>query len=203
MLHLGSSCSGLLPDCAADPDAADPDLEWAEYVAWLDRESAAGREHGPGIWAAEAGDQERPERAELDDEDPASLDPGPGGPAVRLFGQDGPADLLPPGPLLAQLTEQAVAGLDHLSDSELAGVLRAAKRQVAREQYKQVLVTAEYGRRWKAAFQDAARRGVPVGCRPGGFPGEELAIELVTTRAEAGHRIDDALDLTARLPRTR
>jgi hypothetical protein len=171
-------------------------------VAWLDRESAAGREHGPGIWAAEAEDQERPEPEELDDEDPGSLDPGPEGPAGRLFCQDGPADLLPPGSLLAHLTEQAVAGLDHLSDSELAGVLRATKRQVAREQYKQVLVTAEYGRRRQAAFQDAARRGVPVGCRPGGFPGEELAIELVTTRAEAGHRIDDALDLTARLPRT-
>ena len=42
-------------------------------------------------------------------------------------------------------------------------------------------------------FPPAARRR---------FPGEELAIELVITRAEAGHRIDDALDLTSRLPQT-
>jgi hypothetical protein len=41
-----------------------------------------------------------------------------------------------------------------------------------------------------------------VGCRPGGFPGEELAIELVTSRVDAGHRIDDAIDLTTRLPMT-
>jgi hypothetical protein len=89
-----------------------------------------------------------------------------------------------------------------LSDDELVGVLRATQRQVAREHYKQVLATAEFGRRRQAAFEAAARRGIPAGCRPGGFPGEELAVELVITRAEAGHRIDDALDLTTRLPAT-
>jgi hypothetical protein len=68
--------------------------------------------------------------------------------------------------------------------------------------YKQVLVTAEFGRRRQAAFRDALARGVPAGCAPGGFPGEELAAELVVTRAEAGHLIDDAIDLTSRLPRT-
>ena len=89
-----------------------------------------------------------------------------------------------------------------LSDSELAGVLRASRRQVAREQYKQALAAAEFGRRRRAAFKDALARGVPAGCAAGGFPGEELAIELVITRGEAGHLIDDAIDLTARLPRT-
>jgi len=43
---------------------------------------------------------------------------------------------------------------------------------------------------------------VPAGCAAGGFPGEELAIELVVSRAEAGHLIDNAIDLTSRLPRT-
>jgi hypothetical protein len=118
------------------------------------------------------------------------------------FGQDDEADLLTPRPLLAGLTEEAVSDLGRLSDSELVGVLRATRRQVAREQYKQVLVTAEYARRQRAAFEDAARRGVPVGCRPGGFPGDELAMELVTTPMDAGHRIDDAIDLTTRLPMT-
>ena len=89
-----------------------------------------------------------------------------------------------------------------LSDDELVGVLLAARRQIAREQYKQVLAIAEFGRRRQAAFEGAAARGVPVGCRPGGFPGEELAAELLTSRAEAGHRIDDAIDLTSRLPAT-
>jgi Domain of unknown function (DUF222) len=103
---------------------------------------------------------------------------------------------------LVGLTETATQDLGRLSDDELVGVLQATRRQIAREQYKQVLVTAEFGRRRQAAFHDAAARGVPVGCRPGGFPGEELAMELVTSRVEAGHRIDDAIDLTSRLPRT-
>jgi hypothetical protein len=168
----------------AAPDLGDLDEEWAEYVAWLDRESEAGRPVGPV----------EPESC---DQEPWSASPWRPG-----FGQGSAADVLPPGPLLAGLTEEAVLSLDSLSDNELIGVLRATRRQVAREQYKQVLVTAEFGRRRRAAFEDAARRGVPVGCRPGGFPGEELAIELVTTRAEAGHRIDDAADLTTRLPLT-
>ena len=169
------------------PDPGDLDEEWAEYVAWLDRESAAGRPVGP-----------------FEPAEPESCDQGPWGASLWRpgFGQDGAADVLPPGPLLASLTEEAILSLASLSDNELVGVLRATRRQVAREQYKQVLVTAEYGRRRRAAFEDAAQRGVPVGCRPGGFPGEELAIELVTTRAEAGHRIDDAADLTTRLPLT-
>ena len=107
---------------------------------------------------------------------------------------------MPPSPFLAALTEQAVADVAGLSDSELAGVLRASQRQIAREQYKQVLAAAEFGRRRQAAFQAALARGVPAGCAAGGFPGEELAIELVTTRAEAGHLIDDAIDLTAGCP---
>ena len=84
-----------------------------------------------------------------------------------------------------------------LSDSELVGVLRASQRQIAREQYKQVLAAAEFGRRRQAAFEAALARGVPAGCAAGGFPGEELAIELVISRGEAGHLIDDAIDLTS------
>lgn len=118
------------------------------------------------------------------------------------FGQGDEADVLPPGPPLAGLTEEAVMDLGSLSDDELIGVLQATRRQIAREQYKQVLVTAEFARRRQAAFEDAACRGVPVGCRPGGFPGEELTAELVVTPAETGHRIDDAIDMTTRLPRT-
>src|ERR1700761_1869129 len=175
---------GGLPD--VDPDL---DLEWAEYTAWLDRETAAGHDTGPGPW-----DPEDDEGAE----DSAAWwevwRPG--------FGQSDEADALPPGPHLAGLTEEAVLDLARLSDNELRGGPHATRRQIAREQYKQVLVPAEFGRRRQAAFTAAARRGVPVGCRPGGSPGEDLAVELAVTRAEAGHRIDDALDLTSRLPLT-
>jgi Domain of unknown function (DUF222) len=104
--------------------------------------------------------------------------------------------------LLAVLTEQAVTDVGRLSDGELVGVLRAAARQIAREQYKQVLAAAEFGRRRRAAFEAALARGVPAGCAPGGFPGEELSIELAVSRAAAGHLIDDATGLASRLPRT-
>ena len=139
---------------------------------------------------------------------PGSLpDPGwgayaawPGG-GLR-FGQGDGADVLPPGPLLAGLTEEAVQDLGVLADDELVGVLQAARRQEARESYKQVLVIAEFARRREAAFEDARARGVPAGCRAGGFPGEELAIELVTTPVQASHRIEAAADLVTRLPAT-
>lgn len=171
------------------PDAADDDMEWAEYVAWLDREADAGRAPEPGPWV--------------------SCDAEPWGPEPEgtdftglWFAADGDADALPPGLALAALTEQAVSDVARLSDDELVGVLRATQRQMAREQYKQMLAAAEFGRRRQAAFNDAQRRGVPTGCAPGGFPGEELSIELRVSRAEAAHLIDDAIDLTTRLPQT-
>jgi hypothetical protein len=139
---------------------------------------------------------------------PGSLpDPGWGAYAAWLdgglrFGQGDGADVLPPGPLLAGLTEEAVQGFGVLPDDELVGVLQAARRQEVRESYKQVLVIAEFARRREAAFEAARARGVPVGCRAGGFPGEELAIELVTTPVQAGHRIETATDLVTRLPAT-
>ena len=49
---------------------------------------------------------------------------GLGGQAVSAaFGQDKAADVLRPGPVLASLTAQAVAGADSLSDEELIGAL--------------------------------------------------------------------------------
>jgi hypothetical protein len=53
MDNLGSSRPGPPPDGPACPD---PDPEWTEYTAWVDREIAAGRdpESGPGTWT-EAG----------------------------------------------------------------------------------------------------------------------------------------------------
>jgi hypothetical protein len=139
---------------------------------------------------------------------PGSLpDPGWGAYAAWLdgglrFGQGDEADVLPPGPLLAGLTEEAVLDFGVLPDDELVGVLQAARRQEVRESYKQVLAVAEFARRREAAFEAARARGVPAGCRAGGFPGEELAVELVTTPVQAGHRIEAATDLVTRLPAT-
>jgi hypothetical protein len=166
------------------PALGDQGQEWAGYDAWLDREIAAGRDPDePGeSWETQ--------------------DLAPGSAARPRFGQGDEADVLPPGPLLAGLTDSAVGDLERLSADELIGVLQGARRQEAREQYKQVVVTAEFARRRQAAFEAARARGVPAAWAPGAFPGEELAAELGVTRAEAAHRIDDAQDLTSRLPRT-
>jgi hypothetical protein len=207
MGQSNASHPGPVPDDS--PSSGQADTEWAEYMAWLDR--AGGDSEPDGVVDREAWTSGVDHRGWTAGADQgawtAGVDHGgwgaePEEPGPTLFAQDGVADVLPPVAFLAALTEQATDDLGRLSDNELIGVLRATCRQITREQYKQVLVIAEFGRRRQAAFVDAARRGIPLGCRPGGFPGEELAIELVTTRADAGHRIDDAIDLTARLPRT-
>jgi hypothetical protein len=89
-----------------------------------------------------------------------------------------------------------------LTDNELIGALQATRRMANLADYQQTVVIAEFARRRQAQFQAAKARGVPVGCRDGEFPGEELAEELVTSRGDAGARIDAAVDLTTRLPCT-
>jgi len=97
--------AGPLPDASPADQAhpspsaqVDPDPEWTEYEAWVDREIAAGRhqEPDPEIWDPEAW---------------APGDPAPAPPVRPRFGQDDEADLLPPRPLLAGLTEEAVSDL--------------------------------------------------------------------------------------------
>jgi hypothetical protein len=126
--------------------------------------------------------------------------PPPREPAA--FAQDGAADVLPPGPALAVSAAQAVADAGSLADDELVGVMRAAQRMANLAAYQQTVAIAEFARRRQAEFEAAKARGVPVGCRAGEFPGEELTMELVTTRGDASARIDAAVELTTRLPRT-
>ena len=145
--------------CRAAPPPGDADPEWAQYVAWADREAAAGRVPSPSPGIPGTGSRGRRSRTAR------SLRPGlagrcAAGPERPLFAEGGAADVMPPSPFLAALTEQAAGDVSGLSDSELVGVLRATQRQVAREQYKQALAAAEFGRRRQAAFSDAlAPRG--------------------------------------------
>ena len=154
---------------------------------------------GPGISLA-LGDA-----ADLDPELlEAMLGPdGLGGEALGpQFGQDAAADALRPGPVLAALTEQAVAGAWSLTDDELTGALHAARRLETRAQWQQTTLVAEYARRRAAQLADAKAGGVPKGRRPGEFPDDELASELLVTRNQAAGRIEADLELTGRLPRT-
>jgi len=108
------------------------------------------------------------------------------------FGQGEAADVLRPGPVLAELTAQAASSADSLTDNELIGVLQAARRMANLAAYQQTVAIAEFARRRQGEFEAAKARGIPVGCRDGEFPGEELAMELIDTGAYAGARIDTA-----------
>jgi hypothetical protein len=193
--------SGPFPD--PDPGG---ESDFDEWVAWLERETAAGRdpvppqrEPAPGL-SISLGD--------ATDVDPELLGllcgpDGLGGQSPgQHFGQDMAADVLRPGPVLAALAEQALDDLGLLDDDQLIGVLRASQRLASREAWRQALVIAEFAHRREAALAADTARGVPVHCRAGEFPGEELAAELRISGCEAAGRIGTAQQLTARLPAT-
>jgi Domain of unknown function (DUF222) len=142
------------------------------------------------------------------DLDPALLEAmlgpdGLGGEALGpQFGQDAAADALRPGPVLAALTEQAVADAASLTDDQLTGAMHAVRRQKARDGWQETTLVAEYARRRAARLAEAKAAGVPKGRRPGEFPDDELAAELLITRNQAADRIEADLELTSRLPRT-
>jgi hypothetical protein len=135
-----------------------------------------------------------------DDDGQTSPEPDPSAGAV--FGQGRAANALRPGPVLAALTARAVSRVDSLTDDELTDALQAARRLANLADYQQTVLIAKYARRRMAEFEAAKARGVPVGCRDGEFPGEELAMELVETGPYTGARIETATELTTRLPRT-
>jgi hypothetical protein len=190
-----------------DPGFA-PDPEWDAYVAWREREIAAGRgEKPPEPWEIE-GPAVSLSLGDAADIDPAMLaaicgPDGLGGDALGpQFGQDAAADVLRPNPVLAALTEQACSDPSRLTDNQLIGALRAARRLKNRDHYVETRMIAEFARRREEEFETAKARGVRVRCLAGEFPGVELASELLISGLEAGRLIDSATDLTTRLPRT-
>ena len=193
------------PPTRAFSPIPDADRDFEEWAAWADRELAAGRDPFPPERVLAEGTSISIGDAEgIDPELLAALS-GSGyvsGGLGPQFGQGAEADLLPPGPVLTALTEAAVADVTQLSDNQLVGVLQAARRQENREAWKKALVIAEFARRRAAEYDAAIARGVPVHCRPGQFPGEELAIEMLLGPVQASHAIDDAADLVTRLPKT-
>jgi hypothetical protein len=198
-----------LPDPRFGPDVQGlPDPEWDAYLAWREREIAAGRdEEPPEPWEVE-GPAVSLSLGDATDIDPALLFAicGPDGldsdALGPQFGQDAAADMLRPGPVLTALTEQASADLSRLTDNQLIGALHAARRLENRANYLQTRTIAEFARRRSEEFETAKARGVRVGCRAGEFPGVELASELLISRVAAGRWIESAADLTTRLPST-
>jgi hypothetical protein len=190
-----------------DPGVA-PDPEWDAYVAWREREIAAGREEkAPEPWEIE-GPAISLSLGDATDIDPAMLaavcgPEGLGGDALGpQFGQDAAADVLRPNPMLAALTEQACTDLSRLTDNQLIGALQAARRLENRAHYLQTRIIAEFARRRAEELETAKACGARVRFRAGEFPGVELASELLISGLEAGRWIDSATGLTTRLPRT-
>ncbi len=121
----------------------------------------------------------------------------PGAPRLAGgFASGGAADGMPPGPELTALAENVwQRGLDRLTDDELIGVLRAARRLASRAAALELSVVADLA---------ARRRAAPV---PDGGPsaGEhvdaEIAAALTLTTRSAAVLQDLALGVT-RLPGT-
>ena len=110
------------------------------------------------------------------------------------FAQDGEADTMAPGPLLAALVDTVTgpvgAGLGGCSDDQLMGIISAGRRMAARAEWTSLAAIAEYAARHK-------------GSRPtDAFAAEELAFELHLTPLSAAEQMGYASAVAARLPRT-
>lgn len=112
------------------------------------------------------------------------------------FAQDGEADTMAPGPLLASVvyavTGEDGAGLGGCSDDQLVGIISAAQRMESRAAWTRMAAMREF----------AARRPAVKG--PGGsraeFAADELAGELHLTSLSAAEQIDFACVVARRLP---
>ncbi len=113
---------------------------------------------------------------------------------VASFAAGGPLDVLPPGPVLAAMSQDvAGAGLRRLSDDELAGVLRASRRLSSWQAGVELTAVAELdGRRMRAAAR-------PGSSRASEHVSDELAAALVLTGRAADVLLTLARDLV-RLP---
>jgi hypothetical protein len=112
------------------------------------------------------------------------------------FVAGGVADRMEPGPVLTQLADEAwQRGLGKLTDDELIGVLRAARRLASRAAALELAATADLvSRRTSAGAKQAARAAEHVD--------DELAAALVLTRHSAAALHDVAVGL-ARLRLTK
>ena len=171
------------------------------------QESDYDHEWVPGEWEIE-GPAVSISLGDATDLDPALLaaicgPDGLGGQSLGVvYGQDGAADVLRPTPVLAALTEQAVSDAAVLTDDQLIGALRAARRLENRAAYLQTVAVAEFGRRREAELAASGARGIPAGCRRGEFPADELAAEMVMTGGQAANWMAEAAHLATRIPAT-
>jgi hypothetical protein len=187
-----------------EPVPGDPARDWAaeddRYLNWLTAEVDAGRiepppeeEPSPGVTVSlgEAGDVGLEELAAM-----TQALSGTG------FAQDQAADVMPPGPVLGALASQAVEDVASLPDDELLGVVLAARRLQARDEYLELAAVAEFTRRSEQAYEASKARGDKPRHRDGEFAAEELGMEMNCSHYTAGQRMELADGLSSRLPAT-
>ncbi|MGH3257042.1 MAG: DUF222 domain-containing protein [Streptosporangiaceae bacterium] len=116
------------------------------------------------------------------------------------FAQNGRADTMAPGPLLATVLEAITgedgSGLAALSDDQLMGVLSGIRRIEARAAWGQLAVLAEFARRRPAAGEpmDTGRFGFSD------FAPDEVAAELRVSVQSAAGQMMYAVAVAGRLP---
>jgi hypothetical protein len=146
-------------------------------------------------------DDEEPDRSPLP---PAAEGDGPGEQGLYLclppeqltlagFAQNGEADTMAPGPLLATIIDTVTgsdgSGLAGCSDDQLLGIISAARRIQSRSAWTEMAAIAEFARR--------AGTGVE-----GEFAADELAFELHMSQPSAAGQMDFAVTVATRLPKT-
>ncbi|HXC81557.1 MAG TPA: hypothetical protein VNV62_06850, partial [Trebonia sp.] len=156
------------------PDGADDYDADADLARWLD-DIDSGREpipseeelHAPPVMFS---------FGQAADVDPVVLAAmaGPDGLGGQAFTQQQMADAMPPGPLLAALTENAAQDPARLSDDALLGVISAARRLAARAEFLELAGVAEFTVRRQDQLAASAARKDPRGQRAGEFADAEL-----------------------------
>ncbi|HEX8008219.1 MAG TPA: DUF222 domain-containing protein [Trebonia sp.] len=179
-----------------DPARDDADDVGERYLDWLAAEIEAGREQPPPEEPPPAVTVSLGEAGDIGLDELARMAEGLSGTG---FAQDQAADVLPPGPVLGALTSQAVEDMASLGDDELLGVILAARRLQARDEYLELAAVAEYNRRSEEAYEASKARGDKPRHRDGEFAAEELGAELNCSHYAAGKRMELADDLSSRL----
>jgi hypothetical protein len=183
---------------ADEPPEEDDAGDWEDPAPLTAEELAEARDGaaaGPAVWAGLAG------RRGPSQPGSARVYPGESASRAAAFGSGLALDVMPACSGLA-LSADAAAGDDDtyagVSDDELLGVLSAWDR-----------LEAHMAARKLAAAAELIRRNPVEGSQPGQIPEawdefaeNELACVLAESRTAAGHLLDLARDLAARLPGT-
>ena len=151
------------------------------------------------------GDDEEPDSSPLPSAAEEEDDPGFTGQGLYVclppeqltlagFAQGGQADTMTPGPLLSTVVHTVTGedgqGLPGCSDDQLMGIISAARRQAARDEWTVMAAMAEYASRHS-------------GTKPlDEFAADELAFELHLTPLSAAEQMDYATTVATRLPQT-